>query len=94
MVDVLRLGLSVLLVVALATVIAYVLAFFALAAWTLIRGSRADLLAEELDSVLDEILAPAAPAGTNLRHAPASPARRGRRELRLSQRARHFQKGL
>lgn len=61
MVEVLRIVLGVLVVVSLATIVAYVLVFFAVAAWTVLTGSRRDPLRDDLDRVLAEIVGPRAP---------------------------------
>lgn len=55
MVDVLRILLGVLMVASLATIAAYVVLFFLVAAWTLIRRPPHDPLGEELDQILAEV---------------------------------------
>ena len=62
MVDALHIMLGVLLVASLAAILLYALAFFALASWTVLAGSRRDPLADELDRFLAEIATPG-PAG-------------------------------
>ncbi len=52
MVDALHIMLGVLLVASLAAILLYALAFFALASWTVLAGSRRDPLADELDRFL------------------------------------------
>ncbi len=54
--DVPRVVLGVLVVASLATIAAFVVAFFAVAASTVRRRSRRDPLAEELDLILAEIV--------------------------------------
>lgn len=56
MVDVLRILLGVLMVASLVTIIAYVVIFLAVAAWTVLSSSRRDPLADELEDALAEIL--------------------------------------
>lgn len=57
MVNVLDFALGVLIVVCLATIIVYAVIFLAATAWTALRGSRRDPLAEELDAFLAELWA-------------------------------------
>lgn len=56
MVEALRVGLGVLVVASLIILVAYVVGFLAVVLWTVLRRSRRDPLAEELDQILDEIL--------------------------------------
>lgn len=55
MLEVLHWALVVLLAASLATVAAYALAFFGLAAWGALRRPPRDPLAEELDRLLEEV---------------------------------------
>ena len=51
-IDMLRILLGVFVVASLATIVAYVIMFLAVAAGTCLRGSRRDPLADELDEFL------------------------------------------
>jgi len=61
MIDVLQIVLGVLVVASLATVLAYVVIFLSVTAWTVLRhrhrGSQRDPLADELDAFLAELWA-------------------------------------
>lgn len=85
MVEVLRIVLGVLVVVSLATIVAYALVFLAVAAWTVLTASRRDPLADELDRVLAEIVGPRAP----LARAPGPAGRLGDEGTERGQRERH-----
>ena len=61
MVEFLRIVLTVLVAVSLATIVAYLFVFLGVAAWTALTSSRRDPLADELDRVLAEIVGPRAP---------------------------------
>lgn len=61
MVEVLRIVLGVLVVASLATIVAYIVVFFGVAAWTALTSHRRDPLADELDRVLAGIVGPGAP---------------------------------
>jgi hypothetical protein len=61
MVEILRILLGVLVVASLATIVAYVVVFLGVAAWAVLTRSRRDPLADELDSVLAEIVGPRVP---------------------------------
>jgi len=61
MVEVLRIVLGGLVVVSLVAIVAYVVVFLVVAAWTVFTSSRRDPLADELDRVLAEIVGPQVP---------------------------------
>lgn len=61
MVAILHILLGVLVAASLATIVAYVLAFLGVAAWTVLTRSRCDPLRDELDGVLAEIVGPRVP---------------------------------
>ena len=73
MVEILRIFLGVLVVASLATIVGYVAVFLGVAAWSVITRSRRDALADELDSVLAEIVGPRQPLAPAARSPLSSP---------------------
>jgi hypothetical protein len=68
MVELLRIVLGVLVVASLATIVVYVVAFVAVAAWAVLTSHRREPLADELDRVLAEIVEPQVPIASAVRH--------------------------
>ncbi|MDA8357385.1 MAG: hypothetical protein M0Z95_14080 [Actinomycetota bacterium] len=69
MVDVLRIMLAVLVAASLTMIVAYVVVFLGMAAWTVFTSPRRDQLAEDLDRALAEIVGPRVPTAP-----PAKPS--------------------
>ncbi|MHB1711934.1 MAG: hypothetical protein ACYCV7_11110 [Acidimicrobiales bacterium] len=57
MTEILNILLGVLVAASLAAIVGYVLMFFAIAAWTVLRSLRRDPLADEFDELLAEMWA-------------------------------------
>ncbi|MDA8355751.1 MAG: hypothetical protein M0Z95_05545 [Actinomycetota bacterium] len=68
MVELLRIVLGALVVASLAAIVVYVVAFVAVAAWTVLTSHWCDPLADELDRVLAEIVGPQVLTASAVKH--------------------------